>query len=163
METGCRNIGKKQNGSEKVKDLFRLLEMKKHCLMKFIYSCEQFLDLIPENSDKLSERLAFFENNRQSLLNIIKRTDMKIKDFLDKWNLDKLTFSSADKTKINYYIREYDSNIDRIIKLDVDVLNALEKIKGNCEAQIRIVKKAKNAISGYVKHDEVSPKINTQV
>ena len=130
-------------------ELLKLLETKNYWFQKFLLTCEKFIVSLKENQDKAIDGLELFEKNRESLLNIIRKTDHKIKMLLDEQEMRECILGSEQKTKINYFMREKDSILSQILKIDNEIISMIEIIKNESFAKLKKLETGKKTISKY--------------
>jgi hypothetical protein len=144
-------------------EVLRLLEVKNYWFNKFLSLCDKFIVELKSHPDKVIDELDLFEKNRQSLLNIIKRTEEKVQFLLSTETLRVYVPSSAEKTKINFLLREKDSVLNQIIKLDSEIIALMEKMKKEDEEKMKALEKGKKLISKYKSNSPVKKQVDQQV
>lgn len=140
--------------------LFKLLDDKLYWYKKYLSCNEAYLIAITHAPEIAIDEIELFYGNRESLLKILESLDEKIQSNIKTENRD----SSADeRTKIQYYIREKDSIIERIIDLDKKIIQEMELIKNQGEEKIKSLVKGKKALSKYKSSPRANERLDKRV
>jgi len=71
--------------------------------------------------------------------------------------------NTEQQTKVQYYLREKDSVVARIVELDKELMNVIEALKAKGEAQLKLLAKGKKALAKYKSSNETNEKIDKRV
>lgn len=137
--------------------LFKLLENKNYWYAKYLNCTAAFRAALEHAPEIAVAELELFHGNRDSLLKILEDLDRKIENMLSGPEWAKGEFSSDQKTKIQYFLREKDSIVTKIVELDKEVIASLDKIRAEGAEKLKALLKGKKALSKYkssTKHDE---------
>lgn len=130
-------------------ELFRLLEMKNFWFRKFLLLCERYVKALQDDADKAADDIEMFERNRDSLIKIIKGIDGKIKALLARPEYENQSLDSDQRTRVNFFMREKDSILNQILKIDREILQTIESLRDQQSAKLQQVSKGKRALSKY--------------
>jgi hypothetical protein len=143
-------------------NLYKLLEDKNYWYSKYLAGNEAFLQALRHAPEVALEELELFHGNRDSLLNIIDNLEEKIQQELleQNWKGD---LTTEQTTRIQYFIREKDSMIRRIVELDSEILELMESIRSEGLEKIRLLAKGKKALAKYKSALNYNDKIDKRI
>lgn len=125
--------------------IIELLQERNHYLEKF-YSLNEIE--IKNLSDGKLENLDYFYENRESILNIIKYLENEIAASQEGLGLNYIpTYEEVQSVKLSLSIKK--QFVDKIIDLDLQILNRIEKIKSDVIRELQDVRKARKAVGSY--------------
>ena len=140
--------------------IIKLLENKNFWLNKYLSCNEAFLQALKHAPDIALEELELFYGNRESLLKIMADIDKKIQLCVDDPEARHKEISGEDKTRINFFLREKDSMLTRIVELDAEIIGLLEILKAQSGEKLNSLSKAKKALAKYKSNNKYSEKID---
>lgn len=140
--------------------LFKLLEDKLHWYRKYLGCNEAYLMALRHAPDIALDEVELFYGNRESLLKILEDLDRKIQT---KINTDKRESNTDERTKIQYYIREKDSIIERIVELDTAILSLMDSLKEQGAEKIKALSNGKKVLSKYKSSTTKNDKLDKRV
>ena len=144
-------------------EIFKLLENKNYWFKKYLSCNEAFIVAMKHAPEIAMDELELFYGNRESLLKIIEGVDQKIQSLLDSAAFQDFEANSEQKTKINYYIREKDSILNRIVELDKTIIASVENVQQETLEKLRVLHKGKKALAKYKTTNKYNQKIDEQV
>jgi hypothetical protein len=144
-------------------EIFKLLEDKNYWFKKYLAGNEAFALALEHEPVIATDELDFFYGNRESLLKIIESIDKKVQEILDSAAFENFVPNSEQKTKINYYIRDKDAILHRILELDEKIMTSLDKIRVDGEEKIRNMHKGKKALANYKSANKTNERLNKRV
>lgn len=143
-------------------ELFRLLELKNFWFKRFLLICERFVVTLEKDTDAAIEELELFDQNRSSLIKIITGTDEKIQALLEEPAYARRTPSSEDQTRLQYFMREKDSILNQIIKLDSGILAKIELLQKKQQEELNSVGKRRSAVAKFKSGIEQNRELDKQ-
>lgn len=124
----------------------QLLQEKNHFLEKFYTLNENQLHRLAAGR---FETLEDFYNQREDILKIIKYIDSEIAKSQDAAELMGLPVTSVDQMTAKDIMRTKDLFVNKIIEQDVQILCVIDKLKNEVIKELKTVRTAKKAMSGY--------------
>jgi hypothetical protein len=145
-------------------NLYKLLEDKNYWHKKYLSCNEAFLQALHHAPEIAIDELDLFYGNRESLLKILEGLDEKIQKIVaaPEWN-KKYELDSGAKTKIQFFLREKDSILERIILLDKEIILELETLHAQGSEKMRQLLKGKKALANYKSGNKYNEKIDKRV
>lgn len=140
--------------------LFKLLEDKLYWYKKYLSCNEAYLIAIKHAPEIALDEMELFYGNRESLLKILESLDEKIQANI---NTEKRESGADERTKIQYYIREKDSIIERIIDLDKKIIHEMEVLKNQGAEKIKTLSKGKKVLSKYKSAPQANERLDKRV
>ena len=125
----------------------KLLQMQVMWLSHFYKISKKYLSLLEDNADAAIADADCFENNRQSLLNILGSTEKQIEDLSLKVEPTKV--SNSDKMMIQKFVSEVNSEMAKIVEQDERILKAMSQLKDESQQLLKQVTKGSAVISKY--------------
>jgi len=145
-----------------VKKLYKLLEDKNYWYKKYLSTNEAFIVALKHAPETALEELELFYGNRESLLKIIEKLDLKVQEELAQpvWQGEP---SSEARTLIQRFIREKDALIVKIVELDKEILGTMELLQSEGLEKIKLLAKGKKALAKYKSSLNYNEKIDKRV
>lgn len=143
--------------------LYKLLEDKLYWYKKYLSCNEAYLIAIRHAPEIAIDEIDLFYGNRESLLKILEATDERIQEEMAQSSEKNLSFNSEQKTKIQYYIREKDSIIERIISLDKEIITELDRVHAEGLGKLASLTKGKKVLSNYKSGSSSNKKLDKRV
>lgn len=144
--------------------LYKLLEDKNYWYRKYLGCNEAFLIAIKHAPDIALDELDLFYGNRESLLKILENLDEKIQRALTSMEWQGIScLDSEARTKVQFYIREKDSILAKVIELDKEIIVTLESLRGQGAEKIKALMKGKKALANYKSSGKYNEKIDKRV
>ncbi len=124
----------------------QLLNEKNHFLEKF-YSLNE--KQLVQLSASQFENVEHFYNQREDILKIIKYIDSE----LSRTHHDEVAMNAAisqqDQQAVKECLRVKDIFVNRIVEQDVQIISLIEKLKNNIITELKTVRGARRAMTGY--------------
>lgn len=139
----------------------QLLQQRNDWFLKFLQLTQGYFAQLQANATSATEDIDYFLNNRQSLINIIDRTEKKITQF-SKLNKIKVEDLAPWKAQIDALGKEKEKTAKELANLDTLILRILTRAKQDTEEQLKNVTRGKRAISGYRRDDSAATKVDVQ-
>ncbi len=143
--------------------LHKLLEDKNYWYKKYLGCNEAFLVALKHAPEVAIDEIDLFYGNRESLLKILEDLDKKVQEELSRPQWKKTEISSADRTKVQYLLREKDSILQRIVDLDKELISQIEEIYSQGQEKIKQLTKGKKALANYKSSNKYNAKIDKRV
>lgn len=143
--------------------LHKLLEDKNYWYKKYLGCNEAFLIALKHAPEVAIDEIELFYGNRESLLKILEDLDQKIQQELSAPQWRKAEINSADRTQIQYLLREKDSIVQRIVELDKELISQIEEIHSQGQEKIKQLTKGKKALANYKSSNKYNAKIDKRV
>lgn len=145
-----------------MKKLYKLLEDKNYWYQKYLSTNEAFIVALKHAPEAALEELELFYGNRESLLKIIEKLDLKVQEELSQriWQGEP---SSEARTLIQRFIREKDALIVKIVELDKEILGTMELLQAEGLEKIKLLAKGKKALANYKSSLNYNEKIDKRV
>lgn len=140
--------------------LYKLLEDKNYWYKKYLSCNEAFLQAMRHAPEIALDELELFYGNRESLLKILEGLDEKIQHELSGSPAE---FDSEARTKIQFFIREKDSILHRVVELDKLIINELETLQAQGAEKMKALLKGKKALANYKSSNKYNEKIDKRV
>ncbi len=141
--------------------LYKMLEDKNYWYRKYLACSEAFLVGLRHAPEVALEELELFYGNRESLLKIIEGLDFKIDEFLQTSPVTNP--STEEQTKVQYYVREKDSIIERVLLLDHEIITGIEALQALGAEKMKLLAKGKKALAKYKSSFNYNDKIDKRV
>lgn len=121
--------------------IITLINEKNHYLEKFFSLNETELkNFLVGNYD----RLEYFYNSREKILEIIKYLDSQIEK-----NLPEGTLSDSVKSMMKEALKVKDQYVSKILEQDLQILSCIEATKNSIIHELSDLRKNKKAVNGY--------------
>jgi len=143
--------------------LYKLLEDKNYWYKKYLGCNEAFLIALKHAPEVAIDEIDLFYGNRESLLKILEDLDEKVQKELSLPHWKKAEIGSADRTKIQFLLREKESILQRIVELDKEVISQIEEIHVQGQEKIKQLTKGKKALANYKSSNKYNAKIDKRV
>lgn len=143
--------------------LFKLLEDKNYWYAKYLACTEAFLAALKHAPEIAIDELELFYGNRESLLKILDDLDQKVDIWLAEEHRKGTQATSEQSTKVQYYIREKDSIINKIVMVDKEVIDGIELLRSQGAEKLRLLSKGKKALAKYKSTMNHNEKIDKRV
>lgn len=124
----------------------QLLNEKNHFLEKF-YSLNE--KQLVQLSASQFENVEYFYNQREDILKIIKYIDAELTRANDNETAMNMKVSGEDQAAVKECLRIKDIFVNRIIEQDVQIICLIEKLKNNIISELKTVRGARRAMTGY--------------
>ncbi|MBC7754926.1 MAG: hypothetical protein H7Z71_11860 [Moraxellaceae bacterium] len=124
----------------------QLLNEKNHFLEKF-YSLNE--KQLVQLSASQFENVEYFYNQREDILKIIKYIDAELLRTHDDEVAMNTAISSQDQAAVKECLRVKDIFVYRIVEQDVQIISLIEKLKNNIITELKSVRGARRAMTGY--------------
>lgn len=145
-----------------MKRLYKLLEDKNYWYRKYLSSNEAFIMALKHAPEVALDELELFYGNRESLLKILEKLDLKVQEELAKPEWQKNP-SNEESTRIQFLIREKDSMIVKIVELDSEILGTMEVLRLEGLEKLKLLGKGKKALAKYKSALNYNEKIDKRV
>lgn len=146
-----------------IQQLYKHLEDKNFWYKKYLSTTEAYLVALRHAPEIALDELELFYGNRESLLKILDSLDEKIQQEANQVERNTVALNAEQQTKVQYYLREKDSIVTRIVELDKELMAELEELKAKGEAKLKLLAKGKKALAKYKSSSETSEKIDKRV
>jgi hypothetical protein len=146
-----------------VSALFKLLEDRIFWFRKYLACTEAFLAALKHAPDIALDELEFFHGNRESLLKILDSLEGKIQAIMEQEAHSGPELSSELTTKVQYYLREKESLVASIIRLDREVMAEIDTIRLQGEEKLKLLAKGKKALAKYKSTGSQNERIDKRV
>ena len=143
--------------------LYKHLEDKNFWYKKYLACTEAFLVALRHAPEIALDELELFYGNRESLLKILDSLDEKIQAFVTEAERKGTEFNTAQSTKVQYYLREKDPIVARIVDLDRELMNSLDELRAKGEEKLKLLAKGKKALAKYKSSGQGNEKIDKRV
>ena len=143
--------------------LYKLLEDKNYWYRKYLASNDAYIAALKHDPETAVEELDFFFGNRESLIKILEDLDKRISADLAHRNLTPDDLNSEQKTKIQFFSREKDSLVARIVEQDQIIIEGIEALKSAGLEKLKLLSKGKNALSRYKSGTGRSEKLDKRI
>lgn len=144
-------------------ELYKHLESKNFWYKKYVACTEAFLVALRHAPEIALDELELFYGNRESLLKILDSLDEKIQSFVNEAERMGRELSSEQSTKVNYFLREKDSLVSRIVALDKELMASIEELRAKGEEKLKLLAKGKKALAKYKSSTQANEKIDKRV
>jgi len=144
-------------------ELYKNLESKNFWYKKYLACTEAFLLAVRHAPEIALDELELFYGNRESLLKIMDSIDEKIEAAASSERKNGREFNTAETTKIQFYLREKDSIVQKIIALDKELMTEIEALRAKREEKIKLLAKGNRALAKYRSAGEGSEKIDKRI
>jgi len=145
-----------------VKKLYKLLEDKNYWYGKYLSSNQAFILALKHAPEVALDELELFYGNRESLLKILEKLDLKVQEELAQPEWQK-TPTTEESTRIQFLIREKDAMILKIVELDTEILGTMEILKAEGLEKMKLLAKGKKALAKYKSSLNYNEKIDKRV
>lgn len=127
----------------------QLLNEKNHFLEKF-YSLNE--KQLVQLSASQFENMEYFYNQREDILNIIKYIDAELVRAHDNEVAMNVVIVQQDQAAVKECLRVKDIFVSRIVEQDIQILSLIERLKTNIIKELKSVRSARRAMTGYKSH-----------
>ena len=145
-----------------MKKLYKLLEDKNYWYGKYLSSNQAFILALKHAPEVALDELELFYGNRESLLKILEKLDLKVQEELAQPEWQK-TPTTEESTRIQFLIREKDAMILKIVELDTEILGTMEILKAEGLEKMKLLAKGKKALAKYKSSLNYNEKIDKRV
>jgi hypothetical protein len=142
--------------------IWELLDKKLFWYKKYLSSNEAFLQGLIHAPDVAANEVDLFYGNRESLLKILESVEADIQQFLTAQPFASEN-ESVDRTKIQHFHRERDAILKRIVALDQEIIDRLEKELSSASQQLSRLEKGKKGLAKYKSSSNYSERLNKRV
>ncbi|MGZ3655995.1 MAG: hypothetical protein ACXVCS_10600, partial [Bdellovibrionota bacterium] len=109
--------------------LYKHLEDKNFWYKKYVACTEAYLVALRHAPEIALDELELFYGNRESLLKILDSLDEKIQSLVADKERMGLELNSEQATKVQYYLREKDSLVAKIVDLDKELMSEIDLLR----------------------------------
>jgi hypothetical protein len=155
--------GKAEKRGEEMTKVFKMLEDKNFWYGKYLACTEAFLAALRHAPGIALEQLELFYGNRESLLKILDDLDKKLEKELAQEEKTLTELSSEQATKFQYYLREKDSIIEKIVLLDKEIMDGIDVLREHGAEKLKRLAKGKKALANYKSASDHNEKIDKRV
>lgn len=146
-----------------MKPVFDLFEEKIFWYKKYLLCNEAFLQALNHAPEIAIDELELFHGNRESLLKILEKIDHKIQSTLNEEQRGEMEMDTAARTKIQFYLREKDSIIEKVLELDTQIITILEGLREGGSEKLKNLTKGKKALKSYKSGDKNDQKLDKRL
>lgn len=143
-----------------MEQILRLLADKNQWYAKYQACTEAFIAALKHAPDVALDEIELFYGNRESLLKILDSIDQKIQPLLAQEERMGTEINSTLSTKLQYFLREKDSIVAKIIQLDKEMMEELEILRAKGEEKLKLLAKGKKALAKYKSGPQANDRID---
>jgi len=143
--------------------LYKSLEDKNFWYKKYVLCTEAYLVAIRHAPEIAFDELELFYGNRESLLKILDSLDEKIQALVADKERMGLELNSEQSTKVQFYLREKDSLVSKIVDLDKELMAEIDVLRAKGEEKLKLLAKGKKALAKYKSSSGGNEKIDKRV
>jgi hypothetical protein len=143
--------------------LYKLLEQRNYWYGKYLNCTSAFQTALKHAPEIALSELDLFYGNRDSLLKILDGIDKKIDELLATPEWQAHTYTSEQTTRIQRFIQEKDSVVEKIVAIDKIVIVELERIQQEGKAKMLTLLKGKKALAKYKSEPKHNERIDKRV
>lgn len=143
--------------------LYKLLEQRNYWYGKYLNCTSAFQTALKHAPEIALQELELFYGNRDSLLKILEGIDTKIDELFaaPEWQVH--AYTSEQTARIQRFIQEKDSVVEKIVAIDKIVILELERIQLDGKAKMQALLKGKKALAKYKSEPKHNEKIDKRV
>lgn len=143
--------------------LFKLLEQKNYWYQKYLNCTAAFQAALQHAPEIALSELELFYGNRDSLLKIIEGLDQKIDELLANPEWQAHPFTAEQTSRIQQFVQEKDATVAKIVAIDKNVIEELERIQRDGQTKMQALLKGKKALAKYKSAPKHNEKIDKRV
>ncbi len=144
-------------------DIYKLLEEKNYWYKKYLACTEAFIMALKHAPEIALDELELFYGNRESLLKILDGLDIKIQELLAQVERLGKELGTEQHTKVQYYLREKDSIVEKIVHLDKELMAEIEVLRSKGDETLKNLAKGKKALAKYKSGNKTNEKLDKRV
>ena len=143
--------------------LYKPLEDKNYWYKKYLLCTEAYLVALRHAPEIALDELELFYGNRESLLKILDSLDEKIQEHVIQVERMGAELNTEQSTKVQFFLREKDSLVAKIVDLDKELMREIEALKAKGEAKLKLLAKGRRALAKYRSSGQSNEKIDKRV